>query len=85
MCRDCPFLSVPGKVIGFAISEDALEYIFDMKRITVFYFHKKRTAAMLWEHLSALRTTRKKKAVILAALLIPLIFLVFLIFSHLHA
>jgi hypothetical protein len=55
-----------------------------MKMIKAFYIQKKRSAAKLWDSLAALRTTRRKKAVILVALLIPLIFLVVLMISHLR-
>jgi len=57
-----------------------------MKRLTVIYVHRKGNAKnRLKQLVSAVRTTRGKKAIILIALIIPLVFLVLLLFSHMEA
>ena len=45
---------------------------------------KRQMAVRIRRRSAALRTTRNKKAILLIALMIPLIFLVFLLFSHLN-
>lgn len=79
------------KAAGCAISSDNKAYTWDMKKIAVICINKKRPntgqkelLARLRERMAHLRTTQRKKAVILFALLIPLVFLVLLIFSRLN-
>ncbi|HOJ81252.1 MAG TPA: hypothetical protein PK767_01675 [Clostridiales bacterium] len=54
-----------------------------MRKITVIYINKKKKNIHIKQLLASLKTARNKKAIILIALLIPLIFLVILLFSHL--
>jgi hypothetical protein len=55
-----------------------------MRKITVIRI-KMGSAHPLIRRLAAFKTARNKKAIILIALIVPLIFLVLLLFSHMNA
>mgnify|MGYP007115090676 FL=1 len=55
-----------------------------MRKIAVIYISRKRNAVPLKQRLASFRNARNKKAIILIALMIPLIFLVVLLFSKME-